>query len=141
MIYDLRFTIAGGRARGVKNLCQLFGFAFEGVEFGGGKQTREFGQFNPETCFVRLFKDDGDLVDEVSPRFAAQRSALIGRHGSAAARNLVRNRPPRRLVRQGVCKLQNTDSKLHGALFEFDGCHKTVNLPTGAQSSIVNHQS
>src|ERR1051326_7123724 len=98
MIYDLRFMIAGGRASGVEDFDQLDGFRLEAFDAVFRKKAGSFCEFNPKLSFVRFFKHDGNLVNEVGSGFAAKSGTIIRRHGTTAARDLIGNCSSRGLV-------------------------------------------
>jgi hypothetical protein len=134
MICDLRLMIAGAGARGVENFRQLLGFDSQFFQPFWRQQSDAFGQLNPKPRLVSLFENDGNLVDEVSARFAPQCRPIICRHGSAAARDLAGNRPARRFVRQRVGQLQHTNPKPHDSRFKFSGIHMPTSLQTKEKS-------
>jgi hypothetical protein len=138
MIYDLRSTIAGSGPGGVEYFRQFFSFNSELRKPRSRKQSRSFHDLNPESCFISLFENCRDLVDEIRSRLAAKCGAVIGRNGTSAARDLVSNGSPGRLARQGISQFEHTNGKLNRSLLEFAHIHARQ---YSRAASIINPES
>ncbi len=135
MIYDLRFTISSRHARGIEYLCQLLGLILQCPQSLGLQKARSLGKLDPKACLIGLLEHDGNFVDEISARFAAQGRAVVGGDRAPATRDLIGHSPAGYGLGQRIREFQNTNSKLHGSLLEFFGSHRPASLPLG------NHQS
>jgi hypothetical protein len=134
MIYDLRlravvrvalkiFINSSASARSLAN------------RLGGNRLARSVNSI-PNAVSSASSRGDGNLIDEVGSRFSAECSAVVGRHRTAAARNLIRNGSTGSSIGQRICKLQHANGKLHRSFFKFSRIHiASVSPPR------KNHQS
>ena len=136
MIYDLRFMIAGGSAGCVENFCQFPGL---GAQFGQTlewQQSGAFSQFNPKRRLVRFFKNYRDFVDEICARFSAQGRAIIRRHRTAAARNLICDGRPETVlgIASAIFKIRTANSIVRSLSSSFVMIVRFSNV-----GQIINH--
>jgi hypothetical protein len=141
MIYDLRFTISGGRSRGVEDLGQFDGLGVEILQAESGKEAGSLGKLDPKGGFVGLFENDGNLVNEIGPRFASKRGSIIRRNRTPAACHLAGNRSSGRIPGQGTGEFQDADGELHRSLHQFIAIHEVGGDWAPVKSSIINRKS
>ena len=126
-------------ARRCHDCNKLVGFLQQGGQLACGHRARFNKQFEPQRGFIRLFLNGSDFGDEFGLAAGAATGAVIRRHRSAAADNLLGddasgvvifwNRP---------CKFDDTQGKGFGSSFEFSWVHGASLQP---QSAIGNRQS
>src|SRR5262245_65146665 len=140
MIWAWGIASSGGGSGGVEDLDQFFGVRSQSVESRLRKKPRIADEFDPEQCLVRLFEHDGNLVDDVRPRFPAQSGTIVGSHRATATRNLCGRCAPTDSVREMPRHLCCADRKAIVRRFNSSLSIRSATTPN-QKSSIVNHKS
>jgi len=115
---DLRLMIERSRSRGVKDFDQFNRLSLQFRHPPRRDQSTMFGDFNPQISFVGFLQNDGDFVNKIRARLAAQRRTIIRRHRTATPCDLIGNGLSRRCPGQGIRKFHYPDRKLKGSFLE-----------------------
>jgi hypothetical protein len=128
-------SFARGHHDGRKLVC----LGQKSRKLSGSHRSRFDQQFEPQCRLIRLFFDRADLGDEFSLTTSPATRPVICRHGSAAANDLLGNRPSGIVVlRNGPGQFNDAERKSFSSGLQFGGIHGSK-LQT--QSAIGNRQS